>query len=52
MLVNYQNSSLSQPVSSLLADVVGTGSPDLEVGGRGKFETVYGRGEGVVKYRF
>ena len=43
---------MSQPVSSRLADVAGTGSPDPEVGGRGKFETVYGRGEGVVKYRF
>jgi hypothetical protein len=31
-----------------MAVVVGIGSPDLEVDGRGNFETVYGRGEGVV----
>jgi hypothetical protein len=43
---------MSQPVSSLMAVVVGTGSPDLERGGRGKIETVYRRGEGVVKCRF
>jgi hypothetical protein len=43
---------VSQPASNRMAVVVGTGSPDLKVGGRGEFETVYGRGEGVVKCRF
>jgi hypothetical protein len=49
---HFPVSSISQPVSSRMAVVVGTGSPDLKVGGRGEIETVYGRGEGVVKCRF
>jgi hypothetical protein len=43
---------MSQPVSSLMAVVVGTGSPNLEMGGKGKIETVYRRGEGVVNCMF
>jgi hypothetical protein len=35
-----------------MAVLVGTGIPDIEVDGRGNVETVYGRGEGVVKCRF
>jgi hypothetical protein len=35
-----------------MAVVVVTGSPDLEMGGRRKIETVYRRGEGVAKCRF
>jgi hypothetical protein len=33
---------MAQPVSSRMAVLVGTGSQDLEVDGRGNVETVYG----------
>jgi hypothetical protein len=40
---------MSQPVSNVMSDVVGTGSPDLERDGREGFETVLeGRGSRKV----
>jgi hypothetical protein len=42
--------SVTQPVSNQMADVVATGSQDLEGDGRGIYETVFW-GEGVVRCR-